>query len=775
MSIPWGSAPVHTCASTLHVRDCDVAEPTEPWVNESTLRRPMGTGTLAILGSLLLSFLAWLLIIPKPRNQRRRQCVPPGSVSVISGPINERRTAFLARAGDRYGYRMAACGYIDQWRSREFPSLIPPMAATTRQSLDPESKSGLVEPLLEDQGMHQDDSMQRIVYLDYAGAGLPSRRQLEAMLQQDLRMVSANPHSTGPAAGQTLQLLESARKRVLDHFVSHEDHQTLPQERYLAVFTSGATEALSVVAAWFPWYRPHQEGSTDCIGPVDRRSSDCSCRHSLLLYPHNAHTSVIGMRGPAMNSGADFVCVGSEECCASVLDAQLRRMDATVASCPHCCRLSTDATTHHLVVLTPECNATGDRLQNLGRTTKMLRELSSDRHHVTILMDVSKAASTGPVYVNQWDADLACVSFYKLFGAPTGVGCLLVKRSCAERLFVRRSSSSHPTEQVRRYFGGGSVDIVVPADDYTVLRSEPLPALVHGTCHFRGIASLVHGFDDLDRLGGMATIRDHCMSLASELVRRLLEVKHADGNSVVEFYGNWKMSQANEISDLSETLGPTVAFNILRQDGSYVGYNEVSKLAALNDPPIQIRTGCFCNPGACQDALQLTSKDMIYNFETAGHVCGDQVDIVNGRPTGAVRVSFGKESFWEDLDAFVSFVQRVFVSQTLREESCTKWDGQPRNVTVDELYVFPIKSCAAQRVKRWKLSHGGRLAYDREFTLVDSAGIAMRLQSFPKMALIQPELDLTSMTLRVTAPGCTELVLDLSEAEPLSDEPHHDS
>ena len=112
-----------------------------------------------------------------------------------------------------------------------------------------------------------------------------------------------------------------------------------------------------------------------------------------------------------------------------------------------------------------------------------------------------------------------------------------------------------------------------------------------------------------------------------------------------------------------------MAFNVLRSNGSTVGYSEVSNLAALNKPPIQLRDGCFCNAGACQRALGLTDDQIQDNFLVAGHVCGDKKDVINGRVTGAIRASFGKDSIWEDVDALLSFlclVRRLLTSYSLR-------------------------------------------------------------------------------------------------------------
>ena len=75
---------------------------------------------------------------------------------------------------------------------------------------------------------------------------------------------------------------------------------------------------------------------------------------------------------------------------------------------------------------------------------------------------------------------------------------------------------------------------------------------------------------------------------------------------------------------------------------------------------IDLRTGCFCNTGDCQKHLGLTSDEMLSNFN-AGHVCGDQMDIIDGKPTGSVRISFGHMSSFEDAWTFLQFIQDCFL------------------------------------------------------------------------------------------------------------------
>ena len=70
----------------------------------------------------------------------------------------------------------------------------------------------------------------------------------------------------------------------------------------------------------------------------------------------------------------------------------------------------------------------------------------------------------------------------------------------------------------------------------------------------------------------------------------------------------------------------------------FVSPKEFRKVAQLNN--LVVRVGCFCNLGACQNALKFTDDDVLSSHE-AGHVCGDDMDTLNGKPIGSIRVSFG--------------------------------------------------------------------------------------------------------------------------------------
>ncbi|NXP99002.1 MOCOS sulfurase, partial [Vidua macroura] len=99
---------------------------------------------------------------------------------------------------------------------------------------------------------------------------------------------------------------------------------------------------------------------------------------------------------------------------------------------------------------------------------------------------------------------------------------------------------------------------------------------------------------------------------------------------------------------------------------------KVDSMASLHN--IHVRTGCFCNTGACQMHLGISNEDVQKNLQ-AGHVCGDNIDLVDGRPTGSLRISFGYMSSFEDAQTFLNFIIATRLSNSDAEipfQSVTK-------------------------------------------------------------------------------------------------------
>ncbi|RYQ85527.1 hypothetical protein Ahy_B10g105095 isoform E [Arachis hypogaea] len=192
----------------------------------------------------------------------------------------------------------------------------------------------------------------------------------------------------------------------------------------------------------------------------------------------------------------------------------------------------------------------------------------------------------------------------------------------------------------------------------------------------------------------------HTKSLALYTRKMLLALRHHNGSNVCILYGH------QSSMELCYEMGPIVSFNLKRPDGSWYGYREVEKLASLSG--IQLRTGCFCNPGACAKYLGLSHLDLLSNTE-AGHVCWDDHDVINGKPTGAVRVSFGYMSTYEEAKKFIDFVASSFVSS--QNDIChgNQLEGIEKGSPdtgchLKSITIYPIKSCGGFCSRSWPLS-----------------------------------------------------------------------
>lgn len=74
------------------------------------------------------------------------------------------------------------------------------------------------------------------------------------------------------------------------------------------------------------------------------------------------------------------------------------------------------------------------------------------------LLDAAALAATSVVSLTETPVDAMAISFYKMFGFPTGVGALVVKKSFLAKL-------------QRPWFAGGTVDVVqVPGNIVTMAR-----------------------------------------------------------------------------------------------------------------------------------------------------------------------------------------------------------------------------------------------------------------------------------------------------------------
>ncbi|XP_021731765.1 molybdenum cofactor sulfurase-like isoform X1 [Chenopodium quinoa] len=562
------------------------------------------------------------------------------------------------------------------------------------------------------------------VYLDHAGATLYSELQMEAIFKDLTLNVYGNPHSQSDSSLATSEIIRECRQQVLDYC-------NASAKEYKCIFTSGATAALKMVGEAFPW-----------------------SNQSHFMYTMENHNSVIGIREYALRQGAIAVAVDVEELVdqdTSSTDQKslfkVAQHDIQRRNANRSIKEDFPGNARHLFAFPSECNFSGMRF-NLD-LIRALKEQSEDTFNDTILtkgrwlvlIDAAKGCATEPPDLSKYPADFVVLSFYKIFGYPTGLGALIVRNEAAKLL-------------KKTYFSGGTVAASIADVDFVKHRDGIEESFEDGTASFISIASIRHGFRALNT-HTISSISRHTSSLATNLRRVLSSLKHDNGADACIIYGDNSM--------ISEKKGSIVSFNLKRPDGSWYGYREVEKLASLSG--IQLRTGCFCNPGACAKYLGLSHTELLSNVE-AGHICWDDFDMVNGKPTGAVRVSFGYMSTFEEAKKLVDFLVSSFVvlpipvryNCLLRESDIFLIEGsekmeRSRGLYLKSITVYPIKSCAGFCVDSWPLSKTG-LLHDREWLLRSPSGEILTQKKAPEMSLISTFIDLSQGILFVESPRC---------------------
>ena len=262
------------------------------------------------------------------------------------------------------------------------------------------------------------------------------------------------------------------------------------------------------------------------------------------------------------------------------------------------------------------------------------------------LLDAAALATTCPLDFSNASLapDFTALSFYKIFGLPD-LGALIVRKDAGHLL------------QRRRYFGGGTVEMVISLNETWHAKKGTLhDACEDGTLPFHSIFALGHALDLHPTLfGSMSHISAHTAYLTRRLYTQLTTLRHANGAPVCLIYND-----ASATFGDPTTQGATIALNIRRADGSFVGYADVEHAADARR--IYVRSGSLCNPGGMATHLQWSAGEMRAAY-AHGHRCSDPVQLVGGKPTGMLRVSLGAMSTMEDVRKWVRFVKDTYVEE----------------------------------------------------------------------------------------------------------------
>ena len=420
-------------------------------------------------------------------------------------------------------------------------------------------------------------------YLDYTGAA-PYPASLVAAhhaLLEDALL--GNPHSENPASLASSALIAEAKARLLRSLDADADE-------YEVCFTANATGAIRLVAEGWPF----------TLG-------------SPLVLSADNHNSVNGMREWARRAGARVQYLPLDE--HLELDdpeARLRAWSRTGGG--------------GLVAFPAQSNFAG------VRHPLSLVEAARSLGHA-VLLDAAAYLPANRLSLRTVPADFVALSFYKMFGYPTGLGALVARRESLVRLR-------------RPWFAGGTVDFVSVQGDTHQLRPGA-DGFEDGTADFLGIAAVRAGLDFLDAVG-LERLRDHAGALARLLAVELCALRRRDGRPLVRIYA------------AAAPRGATVTFNVFDADGAAIPWQVVERRA--RERRISVRGGCFCNPGAAEAAFGFPRERTAHCLARArrdGWSIDRFGECMRGYAVGAVRASLGMASNEEDVRRLVRVVDEV--------------------------------------------------------------------------------------------------------------------
>jgi len=420
---------------------------------------------------------------------------------------------------------------------------------------------------------------ERLAYLDYTGSALYGQSQIRAHHELLREGLFGNPHSESAPSLASTKLIDDARGTLLRFFgVDETTHEVC--------FTSNASTAIKLIAESYPF-----EPDTPLILSVDN------------------HNSVNGIREYARLAGAPVRYLP--------LDEELRLRDPGI-------ELAKAARNGGgLLAFPAQSNFSGVR--HPLSLVEDAKSLGCD-----VLLDIAAYAPSHELSLRDCPADFAALSFYKLFGYPTGVGALVARHEALARLR-------------RPWFAGGTVLYAsIQADTHRLRPGHE--GFEDGTTDFLGIAALAPGFALLDEMR-MPRISAHVAQLTALFLRELTALHHSNGVPLARIYGPATMLDR----------GGAVSFNVCTADGQPIPYSIVEERGTRAG--IAVRGGCFCNPGASEVALELDAARSIECLTSLGaDFTLERFAECTGSAIGAVRVSLGLANNEEDVRRGIALV-----------------------------------------------------------------------------------------------------------------------
>lgn len=444
-------------------------------------------------------------------------------------------------------------------------------------------KTALLDKLRATEYRRLDEQHQ--VYLDYTGGSLCAESQLHKHFEMLRSGVFGNPHSANPTSVAMTEHVERTRRYVLSYFKARA-------EDYIIVFTQNASGALKLVGESFLF-----------------------ARGSRFLLTFDNHNSVNGIREFARAKGAT---VAYAPLLTPGLDIDMARLDALLEQA--------DPAHDNLFAYPAQSNFSG-----VKHSLDLVARAKTKGWDV--LLDAAAFVPTNSLDLTAVQPDFVTISFYKMFGYPTGVGALFIRRSAFAKL-------------KRPWFAGGTINFASVQGQAHMLSPDEA-AFEDGTLNYLSIPAVEIGLRHLQSIG-LEVIAERVRCLTGWLLDELLTLRHSNGRAMVRIYG----------PATTEHRGGTVTFNLYDPQGHLLDYRRVEELAGEQD--ISLRTGCFCNPGSGEMAEGLTEEDML-----AGLAMGPDINLLsfarlmrgrNHKSAGAIRASIGLATNFPDIWRFLRFI-----------------------------------------------------------------------------------------------------------------------
>jgi molybdenum cofactor sulfurtransferase len=452
-----------------------------------------------------------------------------------------------------------------------------------------------------------------VTYLDHSGAAIYARSLIDEFSKDIITSLYGNPHSECEPARRSRRKVDEIRTKALRFFGANP-------ECFDLVFVANATAAIKLVM--------------EAFRNISNASRDAEERRGFWYgYHADSHTSIVGVR--ESTNGHSHMFQDDQE------------VEQWISEQPS----DDEKVQTRLFAYPGQSNMTGRRLPLSwpGR----VRQSANDTY---TLLDAAALAPTYPMHSVFQDPNLApdftVVSFSKIFGYPD-LGGLIVRKASGNIL---------ETEKV--YFGGGTVSIVTVVGNKPWFKSKEIlhESLEDGTLPFHNIIALGVAIDTHERLYGpkpMEKISCHTAFLCKYLYDSIASLRYSTGMQVCHIYKGGR----SEFGD-STTQGPTIAFNIVRRRGTFIPCTSIVDTLA-DEQKVFVRTGDVCNPGGVATLLGLNEGYMKLLWDH-GHYCGaikpSTMEILNGRPTGVVRVSLGAMTRKGNVDVLITFLRETFLT-----------------------------------------------------------------------------------------------------------------